>query len=95
MGLAATLGHNVELQCWVLHTRSPPISILCWHSRTAAFSSSPRRMEVLEYAALDVIRTDREGFVQAPSGSGLGIGIDWNQIEAASLGCITADRRTS
>jgi len=38
-------------------------------------------------------RPDRDGFVHAPPGPGLGIGIDWAAITSASIGCITSGRR--
>lgn len=95
MGLAATLGRNVELQCWGYTLVQAANLQLMLAFPNCSFFEQPTPYDVFEYAALDVIRTDREGFVQAPPGLGLGIGIDWKQIEAASLGCITADRGTS
>lgn len=35
--------------------------------------------------AIDVIRTDAEGYVHAPEGPGLGARMDWEAIDAASF----------
>jgi len=32
-----------------------------------------------------VIRTDKEGYVHAPDGPGLGIGIDWAAVKKATI----------
>ena len=32
-----------------------------------------------------MIRTDREGYVHAPAGPGLGIDLDWQAIESAAI----------
>ncbi len=92
MGLAATQGRMVELQCWGYTLTQAANLQLMLAMPNCSFFEQPTPYEVFEYGALDVIRTDQEGFVQAPRGPGLGIGIDWPAIEAASLGCITAGR---
>ena len=38
-----------------------------------------------EFGVQDVIRTQPDGYVQAPSGPGLGIQLNWKEIEAATI----------
>ena len=33
----------------------------------------------------DVIRTQPDGYVYAPSGPGLGVEVDWNAMDAATI----------
>ena len=47
--------------------------------------------EPYEYGMLDVIRTQPDGNVAAPSGPGLGVGIDWEAMEAATIHRIDTD----
>ena len=53
--------------------------------RNCAYFEQPMPYEALEYGALDVIRTDAEGYVHAPDGPGLGIRTDWEAVEAAAF----------
>ena len=41
--------------------------------------------EPYEYGMHDVIRTQADGHVVAPSGLGLGVEIDWDAMEAATI----------
>jgi L-alanine-DL-glutamate epimerase-like enolase superfamily enzyme len=38
-----------------------------------------------EFAMKDVIRTQPDGYVEAPSGPGLGVELDWKAVEAATI----------
>ena len=38
-----------------------------------------------EHGAIDVIRTDQDGYVNAPDGPGLGVWVDWAAIEDAAF----------
>jgi L-alanine-DL-glutamate epimerase-like enolase superfamily enzyme len=38
-----------------------------------------------EHGVRDTIRTDSAGLVHAPQGSGLGIRVDWEAVEAATI----------
>jgi hypothetical protein len=57
---------------------------------TAVWAQGRRRkrrqsLHGLEYGSFDVIRTDKQGFVNAPPGNGLGIGIDWDAVKRATI----------
>ena len=49
------------------------------------YFEQPVPYPAFEYGATDVIRTDRDGHVQAPKGPGLGIGIDWPAIKKSTI----------
>jgi len=85
MGLAEAFGMNVEVQCWgYTLTQAANLQVMLAH-RNCTYFEQPVPYLAFEYGATDVIRTDGEGFVHAPPGDGLGIGLDWKAIEAASL----------
>ena len=41
--------------------------------------------EAYEYGMKDVIRTQADGYVRAPEGPSLGVRVDWEAIEAATI----------
>jgi len=85
MALAEALGMNVEVQCWgYTLTQAANLHVMLAH-RNCTYFEQPVPYQAFEHGVTDVIRTDREGFVHAPPGDGLGIGLDWKAIEAASL----------
>jgi L-alanine-DL-glutamate epimerase-like enolase superfamily enzyme len=85
MGLAAARGMNVELQCWgYTLTQAANLHLMLAYDNCTYFEQ-PSPYPAFEYGSLDVIRTDRDGYVHAPPGPGLGIGIDWPAIEKATI----------
>ena len=38
----------------------------------------------------DVIRTGKDGYVEAPKGPGLGVEIDWDAMDAATIHTISS-----
>ena len=57
----------------------------CSPIATAAISSSRCPTRRSSTGSHDAIRTDREGYVHAPGGPGLGIELDWQAIESAAI----------
>ena len=57
--------------------------ILAHNSCTYFEQSVP--CEPYEYGMKDVIRTQPDGCVSAPSGPGLGLEVDWEAMEAATM----------
>ena len=85
MALGEALGMNVEIQCWgYTLTQAANLHMMLAYKNCTYFEQ-PVPYPAFEYAATDVIRTDAEGYVHAPKGDGLGIGVDWKAVEAASL----------
>jgi L-alanine-DL-glutamate epimerase-like enolase superfamily enzyme len=85
MGLAEANGMNVEVQCWgYTLTQAANLHVMLAH-RNCTYFEQPVPYAAFEYGAADVIRTDKNGFVHAPDGPGLGIGIDWEAIKKATI----------
>jgi L-alanine-DL-glutamate epimerase-like enolase superfamily enzyme len=85
MGLAEAAGMTCELQCWgYTLTQAANLHLMLARANCSYFEQ-PVPYAAFEAGALEVIRTDREGYVHAPPGSGLGIKVDWPAIEAASV----------
>ncbi|HSU04329.1 MAG TPA: mandelate racemase/muconate lactonizing enzyme family protein [Acetobacteraceae bacterium] len=95
MGLAASLGRTVELQCWgYTLTQAANLHLMLGQPNCTWFEQ-PLPYDSFEFGAQQVIRTDREGFVHAPPGHGLGIELDWEAIGSATLGRIECSGRTA
>jgi L-alanine-DL-glutamate epimerase-like enolase superfamily enzyme len=85
MALAEAHGMNVEVQCWgYTLTQAANLHVMLAY-RNCTYFEQPNPYPAFEYGAHDVIRTDKEGYVHAPPGDGLGIGIDWPAIEKAAI----------
>jgi L-alanine-DL-glutamate epimerase-like enolase superfamily enzyme len=85
MGLAQANAMTVELQCWgYTLTQAANLHVMLAYANCTYFEQ-PAPYPSFEHGALDVIRTDAQGYVHAPPGPGLGIGIDWPAVEKASL----------
>jgi L-alanine-DL-glutamate epimerase-like enolase superfamily enzyme len=85
MALAEANGMSVELQSWGF----TPVQAANLHMMLAYPNCTYFEQAVpygaFEYGSLDPIRTDAEGYVHAPPGPGLGVGVDWKAIEKASI----------
>jgi L-alanine-DL-glutamate epimerase-like enolase superfamily enzyme len=85
MGLAEASGMNVEIQCWgYTLTQAANLHVMLAF-RNCTYFEQPVPYAAFEFGANDVIRTDKEGYVHAPQGAGLGIGIDREAIRKATI----------
>ncbi len=85
MALAEAWGLTVEIQCWgYTLTQAANLHVMLAY-RNCRYFEQPVPYPAFEYGATDVIRTDRDGYVQAPKGPGLGIGIDWPAIKKSTI----------
>ena len=85
MAIAAANSMNVEVQCWgYTLTQAANLHLMLAYDNCKYFEQAVP-FEPYEFGALDVIRTDREGYVHAPPGPGLGIRIDWEMIKQSSF----------
>jgi L-alanine-DL-glutamate epimerase-like enolase superfamily enzyme len=76
---------DVEVQCWgYTLTQAANLHAMLAFGNCRYFEQ-PAPYEAFEYGSIDTIRTDQEGYVYAPPGPGLGIGIDWEAVEKASI----------
>jgi L-alanine-DL-glutamate epimerase-like enolase superfamily enzyme len=49
------------------------------------FFEQPVPYDAFEHGTVDTIRTRRDGYVYAPEGPGLGLQIDWDAVNAATV----------
>jgi L-alanine-DL-glutamate epimerase-like enolase superfamily enzyme len=83
MALAEANAMNAELQCWgYTLTQAANLHLMLARGNCSYFEQ-PVPYPAFEAGALDVIRTDPDGYVAAPPGDGLGIRVDWPATEAA------------
>lgn len=85
MGFAQANGMTVELQCWgYTLTQAANLHVMLAYANCSYFEQ-PTPYASFESGALDVLRTDAEGYVHAPDGPGLGVRMDWSAMEKESL----------
>lgn len=92
MGLAEAHSMTVELQSWgyTLSQAANLHMMLAYHNCLYFEQAVP--VEPLEFGAKTTIRTDRDGYVHAPEGNGLGIELDWELIEKSAIYRLTYDQ---
>ncbi len=85
MALAAANSMNVEVQCWgYTLTQAANLHLMLAYDNCTYFEQAVP-FEPYEFGSRNFIRTDAQGYVHAPAGSGLGIEVDWDQIRKASF----------
>lgn len=85
MAIAGANSMNVEVQCWgYMLTQAANLHLMLAYDNCTYFEQ-PIPFEPYEFGAFDVIRTDGEGYVHAPTGPGLGIRMDWDAVQKASF----------
>jgi L-alanine-DL-glutamate epimerase-like enolase superfamily enzyme len=85
MALAEAHNTTCELQCWgYTLTQAANLHVMLAFANCRYFEQ-PAPYPAFEYGALDVIRPDARGDVCVPDAPGLGIGIDWPAVEAATI----------
>jgi L-alanine-DL-glutamate epimerase-like enolase superfamily enzyme len=85
MGLAEASGMNVEVQCWgYTLTQAANLHVMLAYGNCTYFEQ-PFPYPAFEYGSVDVIRTDGDGYVHAPTGPGLGIRLDWDAVKRATI----------
>jgi len=85
MAIAEGHGMNVEIQSWgYTLTQAANLHVMLAHNN-CGFFEQPVPYPAFEYGSLNAIRTDKEGYVHAPDGPGLGIRTDWAAMEKAAF----------
>ncbi|SEN11281.1 L-alanine-DL-glutamate epimerase [Pseudomonas sp. ok272] len=78
---AAASGIKVELQSWG-HSLAQAANLhLMLGQPVCSYFEQACEVELFEFATANPIRTNRQGQVTAPDGTGLGLQIDWQQIQ--------------
>jgi len=85
MIMAETAGMNCEIMCWGNTLISAANLHLMLAFRNGTYYEQPIPYDSYEYGMHDVIRTQPDGYVYAPQKPGLGVEIDWDAMQAATI----------
>ena len=85
MVLAETAGMNCEIMCWGNTLISAANLHLMLAFRNGTYYEQPIPYDSYEYGMQDVIRTQSDGYVYAPQKPGLGVDIDQDAMQAATI----------
>lgn len=89
MVLAETAGMNCEIMCWGYALISAANLQLMLGFLNSTYYEQPVPYDIYEYGMKDVVRTQPDGYVYAPKGPGIGLEVDWEAMEAATIHCIS------
>lgn len=85
MALAQANYMRCEVQSWGMTlTQAANLHIMLSHNNCTYFEQA-FPYERFEIGSKTLIRTDSEGYVHAPEGYGLGVELDWDEIERTTL----------
>ncbi|MBI1892683.1 MAG: mandelate racemase/muconate lactonizing enzyme family protein [Candidatus Rokubacteria bacterium] len=85
MALAEAAGMTAELQCWgYTLNQAANLHVMLAYSN-CTFFEQPVPYPAFEFGMIDTIRTDAEGYVNAPAGPGLGVRVDWDAMHSAAF----------
>lgn len=85
MMLAETAGMNCEIMCWGNTLISTANLHLMLAFANGTYYEQPIPYDSYEYGMKDVTRTQSDGYVYAPQKPGLGVEIDWDAMQAATI----------
>ncbi|MEX2650340.1 MAG: mandelate racemase/muconate lactonizing enzyme family protein [Alphaproteobacteria bacterium] len=93
MALAEAHGMQVELQSWgFTPVQAANLHLMLAYPNCTYFEQAVP-YAAFEYGSTDPIRPDAQGFVHAPPGPGLGVGVDWAAIEKSTILRLTQTRK--
>ncbi|MEE2659559.1 MAG: enolase C-terminal domain-like protein [Candidatus Latescibacterota bacterium] len=85
MTLTAAAGINCEIMSWGYTLNSAAnLHVMLAHDHCTFYEHSVPQ-QPYEFGMRDVIRSDGEGFVHAPTKPGLGVEVDWEQMRSATF----------
>jgi len=85
MALTQAAGVNCEIMSWGYSLNScANLHVMLAHDHCTFYEHSVPQ-QPYEYGMHDVIRSDSEGYVHAPTKPGLGLEVDWEAMEAATF----------
>ena len=85
LALAEAAGVNCEIMSWGYTLISAANLHLMLSTPQCTYYEQPVPCDSYEYGMRDVIRTQSDGYVEAPRGPGLGVEIDWDAMEKATI----------
>lgn len=94
-GLAEAWGLRVELQSWgytLIQAANLHFGLAYEHTGYFEFPVPP---DPYEYGVLNPFRVQPDGYVDAPTEPGLGVAVDWERMQAATLASFTCRSSTA
>lgn len=92
MAVIEAAGMNCELMSWGCTLVAAANLHLMLGLPNCTYYEQAVPYETYEYGMKDVIRTQADGYVEAPKGAGLGVRVDWKAMEAATIHVIHASK---
>ena len=92
VSMSEAAGIRCELMSWGYTLPSAANLHLMLGCGNCSYYEQPLPFETFEYGMQAVIRTQPDGHVYAPTGPGLGFGVDWSAMEAATVHQLVCDR---
>jgi L-alanine-DL-glutamate epimerase-like enolase superfamily enzyme len=81
MALAQAHGVTCELQCWGYTLAQAANLHLMLGQPGCSYFEQPTPYEVFEFGSVGAIRPDAQGLVRVPDAPGLGVDVDWGDVE--------------
>ena len=91
VALSAAAGMKCEIMSWGYSLVSAANLHLMLAHHNCSYFEQPVPFEPYEYGMKEVIRPQPDGYVYAPPGPGLGLEVDWEAMEAATIHSFVAD----
>ena len=91
IALTESLGMKCEIMSWGYSLASAANLHLMLAHHNCSYFEQPVPFEPYEYGMKDVIRPRPDGYVYAPRGPGLGLEVDWDAMEAATIHSFAVD----
>jgi L-alanine-DL-glutamate epimerase-like enolase superfamily enzyme len=85
MALVEAAGMKCEIMSWGNTIVSSANLHLMLGTGLSSYFEQPVPYEPYEFGMQDVIRTGKDGYVDAPQGPGLGYRIDWDAMRCATI----------
>ena len=76
---------NCEVMSWGYSLNSTANLHVMLTTDNCTYYEQSMPLEPYEYGMLDVVRTGPDGYVYAPEKPGLGLDVDWQAMEAATI----------
>ena len=87
--ISESAGINCEIMSWGFNLNSTANLHLMLTTDNCSYFEQTMPYEPYEYGMIDVVRTQADGYVYAPEKPGLGLDVDWEAMEHATIHSLT------
>ena len=93
MNLSKAAGMDCEIMSWGYTLPSVANLHLMLSSTNCTYYEQPLPYETFEFGMIDVLRTNKDGFVYGPKKIGLGVEVDWNIMKSKCIYSLYCDKK--